>query len=86
MRTGVIEANLVTLNEAAKLPFLGELIQRKIAGAEKERLTETDLGFHHREYERLRANLEEAYQSSTLPDGPRATDALHDLLVRLRLK
>lgn len=86
MRTGVIEANLVTLNETAKLPYLGELIERKIAGAEKERLTDADLSFHQREYERLRASLEEAYQSSTLPDGPRATDSLHDLLVRLRLK
>jgi predicted nucleotidyltransferase len=85
MQTGAIEANLITLNETAKLPYLGELIQRKIAGAEKERLTEADLGFHQREYERLRANLAEAYQLSTLPDGPRATDALHDLLVKLRL-
>lgn len=49
MRTGVIEANLVTLNETAKLPFLGELIERKIAGAEKERLSDADLSFHQRE-------------------------------------
>jgi len=39
MQTGVVEANLVTLNETAKLPYVAELIPRKVAGAEKERLT-----------------------------------------------
>ena len=86
MQTGVIEANLVTLNETAKLPYLPDLIQRKLAGAEKERLSDADLDFHRREYERLRGQLEEAYQESALPDGPRGQDRLHDLLVRLRLK
>src|SRR6266446_46929 len=43
MQTGVIVANLGRLNETAKLPYLNDLIQRKIAGAEKERLTEADL-------------------------------------------
>jgi predicted nucleotidyltransferase len=85
MQTGVIEANLVALNETAKLPYLPELIERKIAGAEKERLSDADLEFHRREYERLRAALESAYAASALPEGPRGADALHDLLVRLRL-
>src|ERR1051325_10580523 len=39
MQTGVVEANLVRLNEIERLPYLNELIQRKIAGAEKQRLT-----------------------------------------------
>ena len=85
MRTGVIEANLDRLNETAKLPYLDDLIQRKVSGAEKERLTEADLGFHRGEYERLRAGLEAAYEASALPEMPRGTAALHDLLVRLRL-
>ena len=85
MRSGVIEANLVTLNDTAKLPYLPELIQRKLAGAEKERLSDADLDFHRCEYERLRGQLEEAYQASALPDGPRGQDRLHDLLVRLRV-
>ena len=85
MQTGVIEANLVTLNEAAKLPYLADLMQRKIAGVEQERLCDADLDFHRREYERLRGRLEESYQASTLPEGPRSKDALHELLVRLRL-
>src|SRR5437879_4259469 len=40
MQTGVIEANLVRLNETARLPYVDELIHRKVGGAEKERLTE----------------------------------------------
>lgn len=85
MQTGVIEANLVRLNEAAKLPYLDDLIQRKVAGAEKERLAEADLDFHRGEYERLRGKLQTAYETSALPEGPRGGEALHDLLVRLRL-
>lgn len=85
MQTGVVEANLVRLNETAKLPHLGELIQRKVGGAEKERLTEADLGFHRQEFERLRRKLEDAYAASSLPEVPRGNEALHDLLVRLRL-
>lgn len=85
MQTGVIEANLVTLNETAKLPYLPDLIQRKIAGREKERLSDADLDFHRREYERLRGRLQESYQASALPDGPRSKDELHELLVRVRI-
>ena len=86
MRTGIIEANLVTLNETTKLPYLADLVERKVAGAEKERLSDADLDFHRREYERLRGHLEQAYQASVLPDGPSGQDRLHDLLVRMRLK
>ena len=85
MQTGVVEANLVRLNETAKLPCLGDLIQRKVVGDEKERLTEADLGFHHGEYERLRAKLQTAFEASDLPESPRGNAALHDLLVGLRL-
>lgn len=86
MQTGVIEANLGRLNETAKLPYLGELIAQKTQGAEKERLTEADLGFHRREFERLRAELETAYTKSDLREATRAQAALHDLLVRIRLQ
>jgi predicted nucleotidyltransferase len=85
MQTGVVEANLVRLNDAAKLPYLPDLIQRKVAGAEKERLAEGDLGFHRGEYERLRGKLQTASEESALPDAPRGRAPLHDLLVRLRL-
>lgn len=85
MQTGVIEANLLRLNETAKLPYLDDLIQRKVGGAEKERLTDADLAFHRNEYDRLRNMLQQAHEASGLPEAPRGSAALHDLLVRLRL-
>src|ERR1700687_396745 len=45
MQTGVVEANLVRLNETARLPYLDELIRRKVAGAERARLRGGGLGF-----------------------------------------
>jgi predicted nucleotidyltransferase len=85
MQTGQVEANLLYLNQSARLPYLDELIQRKIGGAEKERLTEEDLAFHRAEYDRLRTKLQAAQEASRLPDAPSGRVALHDLLVRLRL-
>jgi uncharacterized protein len=85
MRTGEVQANLTCLNESFKLPYILELIEEKVAGTEKGRLDQADLGFHQREYERLRADLEQAYQESKLPEAPRGTEALDQLLVRIRL-
>jgi hypothetical protein len=85
MQTGVVEANLVKLNESEKLPYLNDLIQRKLAGAEKERLNDADISFHGSEYHRLREKLQHAYETSSLPELPRGHAALNDLLVRLRL-
>ncbi|MHC5612585.1 MAG: hypothetical protein ACYTXA_16615 [Nostoc sp.] len=42
--------------------------------------------FHQREYERLRNKLQEAYESSSLPEAPSTNAALHNLLVRLRMR
>jgi predicted nucleotidyltransferase len=86
MQTGQIEANLLRLNEQAKLPYIGELVERKMAGGERSKLTDADLTFHQREYERLVARLEEAFQQSHLPEAASAHAALNDLLVRLRLR
>ncbi|MGH9841245.1 MAG: nucleotidyltransferase domain-containing protein [Blastocatellia bacterium] len=86
MRTGEVEANLVTLNDAFKLPYISELIARKLAGAEKSTLEDNDVTFYQREFERLRSELEKAYQSSALPESGTGKPALNDLLVRLRLE
>ena len=85
MRTGEVEANLPRLNEGFNLPQLGDLIARKAAGPEHGALPDADLAFHEREYTRLRATLEEAANSSALPELASARPGLHDLLVRLRL-
>lgn len=85
MRTGEVEANLVTLNETAKLSYVDDLIAQKHAGPEKGTLATSDLEFFTREYERLTNELELAHEQSSLPEMPSARAALNDLLVRLRL-
>jgi hypothetical protein len=85
MRTGEVEANMVTLNETFKLPYLPELVARKREGAEKGKLEHAELDVYAQEYQRLLAQLEEAHQLSDLPDAPSGHEELNDLLVRLRL-
>lgn len=85
MRTGSVEANLLLLNEEFKLEYLPDLIARKLEGPEKAILDEGDISFYQGEYERLRRVLEEAYQTSHLPEAPECRTALNDLLIRLRL-
>jgi uncharacterized protein len=86
MQTGEIEANLVKLNQLFQLPYIPELIERKLEGKEKSTLTNADIEFHEREYLRLCQDLESASQSSNLPENPAAKQMLHDLLIRVRLK
>jgi predicted nucleotidyltransferase len=79
MRTGVVEANLVRLNETAKLPHVSDLVARKLAGPERSTLSDDDVEFHRGEYERLRVDLEEAHRNSRLPEVPSARPALHTI-------
>jgi uncharacterized protein len=85
MRTGRIEANLIMLNEDFRLPYIGELVKRKIHGAEGSTLEVPEVEFHQGEYERLVAQLESAAAESRLPDEVGCREALNDLLVRVRL-
>jgi uncharacterized protein len=86
MRTGVVNANLVELNEEARLPYIADLIARKQSG-ENTTLEDADVAFHQREYERLRVELQAAHDASQLPELPsdKTRKALNDLLVRVRL-
>src|SRR5262245_30142544 len=86
MRAGEVEANLVKLNDVFRLPQLPELVARKTAGAERSTLDDADVSFHERECSRLREQLEEAAAASSLPEAATARPALHDLLIRLRLR
>lgn len=88
MRTGEVEANLLTLNEDARLTFIPDLVARKLAGPEKSTLDDADLQFHESQYQKLRTELQNAFESSSLPDMPsdETRRALNDLLVRVRLK
>jgi predicted nucleotidyltransferase len=85
MRTGRIEANLITLNQDFQLPYIGELVARKFLGAEKSKLETPEIEFHQTEYERLVAQLEIEAAESTLPEEAVCREALNDLLVRVRL-
>ena len=87
MRTGEVEANLVTLNETFRLPYVDDLIARKLAGPEQGTLDDADLAFHQSEFERLRAMLQAAHEASTLRELPEdaARAGINDLLIRVRL-
>jgi uncharacterized protein len=86
MRTGEVNANLVELNEAERLPYIADLIVRKQSG-ENSRLDDADAAFHEGEYQRLRALLQAATDASRLPEAPSEASCagLNDLLVRIRL-
>lgn len=90
MRTGHVEANLVTLNESFKLPYIPDLVACKLAGPENlavGQLLEGEIAFHEAEYQRLRGELQAAHDTSTLRESPseETRKALNDLLIRLRL-
>jgi hypothetical protein len=87
MRTGLVEANLVTLNEEFRLGFVDDLVARKLGGPEKSVLGTDDIPFHAGEYDRLRTELQSAHDESRLPEVPMTESklALNDLLVRVRL-
>jgi predicted nucleotidyltransferase len=85
MRTGEIEANIVRLNEDAHLPQIPDLVARKLTGPERATLDDGDVAFHEGQVARLRQTLEEAGASSSLADEPTAREALHELLLRVRL-
>jgi uncharacterized protein len=88
LRTGLLEPNLLHLNEEFKLPYIPELIARKQSGAERSLLEGDDLTFHEAEIARVLRELEGSIEGSVLPEEPDAAakDTLNDLLLRLRLR
>jgi uncharacterized protein len=86
MRSGVVNANLVELNEEGHLPYIADLIARKQSG-ENTILEDADVTFHQQEYERLRGELQAAHDASQLPELPteKTRTALNNLLIRIRL-
>lgn len=85
MRTGSVEANLTTLNQDFRLPYVPDLIARKIGGVENSILDSAQVEFYSGEYQRLLVQLEQAAMDSPLPNESTGRDELNDLLVRLRL-
>ena len=85
MRTGEVEANLHTLNSFFKLPYIPGLIACKLEASEKGTIQDADMAFHQKEYERLRSVLEQASLESKLPERATGSEALNELLIRIRL-
>ncbi|MBI3886112.1 MAG: nucleotidyltransferase domain-containing protein [Opitutae bacterium] len=88
MRTGDVQANLVTLNEEFRLPFIPDLVARKLSGPEQSTLADADVSFHESEYQRLRVELQSAHESSQLPEAPseKTRAALNSFLIKVRLR
>lgn len=86
MKTGEVQANLVLLNESFHLTYIPDLIQRKLTGKEHSVIADPDMEFYEKEYLRLTADLQSAFESSQLPETPSSRPALNDLLIRLRKK
>jgi predicted nucleotidyltransferase len=87
MRTGEVNASLPECNEALgaeRLPYVGELVARKVEGAEQGTLAGADVAFFEREYVRLRERLVREEERSALPDSPTAGAELRELLRRIR--
>jgi predicted nucleotidyltransferase len=87
MQTGEVNANLISLNDHFRLPYIPDLIERKTGGPEKSVLPNADVKFHAAEFERLRGQLELEQSVSRLREAPEeeAQRALNALLVRVRL-
>jgi predicted nucleotidyltransferase len=85
MRSGEVQAHLPTLLGEIDAPaYVPDLIAAK---AEREHgPAEVDHARVRSDVERLRGALDEAQQASALAPAPVAHDALHDLVVRVRLE
>ena len=86
MRTGAVQANLVALNREFRLPYIDDLIQRKLSRKEQSVIESADIEFHRKECDRLTALLEAEMEKSRLPGTPTASHELNDLLIRIRRK
>lgn len=86
MRTGMVEANLLNLLDCFALPFIYDLIEAKMNGAEKEEIKDPNVDFHTQQFHQLTAQLEEEMKVSSLPEMPAGKEQLNDLLIRLRMK
>jgi len=85
MRTGVLEANLRLLNDVYHLPFIPDLMARKLEGAEQQTLAADEVSRYEQEFQSLRERLVAEASATSLPDAPTAQPALNNILVRVRL-
>ena len=84
MRSGDCEPNLETLIDAYDRPHVSELIERK-AAAEKAILDPGEGDEYRAEVEALLDELDDAFDSSSLPESPQAADDVEAFLIRVRM-
>ena len=84
MNTGQIEPHLPTLNADARLTHVEELVERRNAALDEARLQPKEVELISDEFNRLKAVLEGASDSSSLPEYPQGRARLNDLLIRVR--
>ena len=82
MRTGLIEANLLNLNQEFGFSYLDELVASKVT--EKVAPQGLNWDFHAANLDRLETQLAQEFERSTVTEY-RDADAVIELLVRLRL-
>ena len=83
LRTGRIEAHLPTLLDALPQPGVGELVERKRGGAEKQPLRRGEAAAHSRRLDALELELAAAFEDSQLPDEVADIDALDAYVIRV---
>jgi uncharacterized protein len=86
LRTGVIEANLLELNQEFRLSQVDELVARKRAGAEKMALAANEVEEHSKFLDQLEADLGTAYDQSSLPEQATTRADLERFVVDIRLE
>lgn len=88
MRMGEVEANLPKLWERygreLAMPYVPELVARKVGGAEQETLTDADVAFHNREHDRLEQVLRRAGEETRLPEAPSCRGEINEILAGVR--
>lgn len=83
LRTGVIEANLLRLNESFHFDFLPGLVARKTS-CENVPVGDIDWAFHEAQLANLENVLDQAYADSFLPEKSDRRD-VNAFLIELRL-
>ena len=77
MRTGQIEANVLRLNEAFRLPYIPDLVACKLEGSEQVALGD-EVSFYQGEYERLSRDSNWPMRKA---DYPLLEEGCHDQLM-----
>lgn len=85
MQTGIMECNLQTLNQHHQCSEVKALLELKRQGEEKQVVDPCDLTFHEKQVERLTEKLQAESARSSLPEFQTASNAINDLLIRIRM-